>query len=419
MRRTFAECLIWLALIVSCFVALTAEQAHGQLRASRAYLVVWTATPGPNGVSNCTPCNRFWSDYQRDPEFRATLDQAFWVKALYKEQNVVRATLEGISSVPTFVTPWGRIVGYTSKDDLLQRLRLKRQPATPRAPPQTAPPKLQLPTRNSATPAASAVSRSDFDRALTGFNDRLGSIASDVTELAKRLDDVKNWVQADEQRRSNVDQRHESLVSEVEDVGLRLSGLHQSIETVRDMVSRIRETTPAAPSVQPAKQEEPVELVDSLLQLGRYPATWLLGPLGGAAVTGLAWAWRRRKSRSREPETPPQRSSQSGESEASSSALRDCRSTCDRQARELKTARAELTAVSNREQQLASELAAAKRDAAEVHERTEYIHVPDDSWQEAYKWARKDLVGRQPGLESSISMLDSLIKQYLAGLGKT
>lgn len=85
---------------------------------NRPLLEVWTR-------DNCDPCAAFWSDLD-GPEL-AVLKQRFHIHRRMWRGVTLETTLKGVTLAPTFlVSGRVKIVGYTSPEDLLQRLGLEQ-----------------------------------------------------------------------------------------------------------------------------------------------------------------------------------------------------------------------------------------------------------------------------------------------------
>jgi hypothetical protein len=106
-------------------------------------LLVFAASSGKPRLyviesESCGPCRVFCEHWSQTPGFAATLRSAFDVRGLHWENPEQQRLAQqlGVSRLPAFVVvlPNGRqyepIIGFTTPNDLLQRLRLPLLPAT-------------------------------------------------------------------------------------------------------------------------------------------------------------------------------------------------------------------------------------------------------------------------------------------------
>jgi thiol-disulfide isomerase/thioredoxin len=74
------------------------------------------------GSNWCGPCRQFHHDLQSDAQFRSAVLQRFHLHLIDVDRRPLLATSHRITSVPTFVTPTGRVIGYEGTNWLLRRL---------------------------------------------------------------------------------------------------------------------------------------------------------------------------------------------------------------------------------------------------------------------------------------------------------
>jgi hypothetical protein len=93
----------------------------------------------------CPPCMAFWSDYKKDRNFQAAIDEKFRIRKLDPSDHPQQAAADRVDSLPTFVSDTGiRVVGYSilnanRKENLASGLGLTKKapapiPDTPPAP---------------------------------------------------------------------------------------------------------------------------------------------------------------------------------------------------------------------------------------------------------------------------------------------
>lgn len=136
---------------VHCFLhGLFSSPAPVVLNAALPPLTVYTS-------AWCVPCRRFDEDLRTDPQFRAALLARFRLFVVDVNRQMQLAASWRIQSVPTFVTPTGRVVGYEGKTWLLQQLGIPVSAAQPSTDPSRILPQATGP---SSSPAATAGSTS-------------------------------------------------------------------------------------------------------------------------------------------------------------------------------------------------------------------------------------------------------------------
>ena len=126
--------MIWIAVAALFSLLASIGRAECAEPARKPVLMLFTANIDPaTGKSWCAPCNRFKADWDADRDnLKTELQSAFRLEVHYVLQEDPRRP-----AVPSFkaaLPGFAPIVGYTTPDDLLQRLGI-RQPDQPRATP--------------------------------------------------------------------------------------------------------------------------------------------------------------------------------------------------------------------------------------------------------------------------------------------
>lgn len=282
---------IQLILGLAALVAFTPFKAS----AARPILEVWTATPNPQGVSSCPPCNKFWADYRTNQTLRDTLNNAFDVRPRYRESNIVEANLKLATRVPTFLLRNHRVVGYTTPEDLIARLGLR-------------PIQRQAPPRANTPPSTEGLTTSQLRDLLQPYADRLNGLQSNLEKNSGNVDAVAEWLKQDRKSLSDIVLQIQVIN---EQLG-RLNGAERlppsNAVTPPNQLPPSNSTPAPQPTSTPSEPtstpSEPIitdkpDLAERALELGKYPAAWLIGPLGGAGVTALLWLYQRRKKKQR------------------------------------------------------------------------------------------------------------------------
>lgn len=402
---------IQLILGLAALVAFTPFKAS----AARPILEVWTATPNPQGVSSCPPCNKFWSDYKSNQTLQDTLNHAFEVRARFRESNIVEANLKLATRVPTFLFRNHRVVGYTTPEDLIARLGLR--PIQRQAPPRTNPP-----------PSTDGLTKSQLRDLLQPYADRLNGLQSNLEKNSGNVDAVAEWLKQDRKSLS--------------DIGLQ-------IQVINEQLGRLNGAEPLPPSnavpppnplppsnPTPAPQPAPApsepritdepDLAERVLEFGKYPATWLIGPLGGAGATALLWLYQRRKKKAitsaNEPSSPCADLIQQRNDALQQIALLEA---------ELKQAKsrpaknpdvnAQIKRLSDEKDEAIRQLSALEteleqaRKAVRVVKETKYKPVENRLDAEAYEFAFDALVDKHPPAEGNVAFIKSVAQQYRDG----
>ena len=265
---------LWLLVALAALTCVGAPAAG----ATKPTLEVWTAKANPQGVSGCPPCNLFWTDYGKNREFNESLNAAFRVVPIYAEDHAVQGRLRMIFELPTFLGPNRlKVEGYTSPDDLLVRLGLRPLGSRPQP---------EVPAQPQQPPRPGGLTQSQLEQLIKPFGDRLNGLDDAISKNAENIKLFGEWFREDKQQHD----QHQAAIVAIADQLAKIEG--------RTQQSPATQTPPAEPAPKAIKPDEPAKqtgLVEKALELGRYPATWFLGPAGGAGLTGLLWLYRSRK----------------------------------------------------------------------------------------------------------------------------
>lgn len=211
--------LLVLLVLLACVLAFRSRASADVRELHRPILAVWSSAGAQQGNSRCGPCNYFWNDYYRDvPSFRASLDRVYRVVYVDADQRFVEGTLlKGITSMPTFIAPDRRLVGYEDKDGIPAHRRLLHalgvawqpvQPPPPRTPQQTAPPQPQISQQNQPlADSAETAALSELRQEAADLRQQIAALKEqgrDCEDLKERLQHLEAWQNAaNEQQRGH------------------------------------------------------------------------------------------------------------------------------------------------------------------------------------------------------------------------
>lgn len=210
----------------------------------RPVLTVWTSVPAPGSHESwCGHCDRFWEDFRTVPGFAATLKSRYTVVWRDFEQSRPAAAIAGITSIPAFTAPGRRITGYTSPDDLLQRLGfVQRQPAQP--PPVRPPdPPLEHPAAEPVQPAADSLEvrieewRQATEATLNGHQ------RDNDSRLASMEQTLQQQTKAGDERLTRIEQ---AVLAQQKAAAEQQSQLQQDLGTISQQLAENRAAARAA-----------------------------------------------------------------------------------------------------------------------------------------------------------------------------
>lgn len=367
-------------LLLAC--AVLAIGSPPWVSAAKPTLEVWTATPNPEGVSNCPPCNQFWRDFRSDQQFRARLTEAFQVQAVYLADHPVQGRLKMVSRLPTFLGPRNlRVVGYTSPADLIKRLGLRPIGRRPQGQESRPPAK---PDRPSAE--RQGLTKPEIKQILQPYADRLNGLNSSLSKNKETIEVFGEWLREDRDNQERLQAGIDRLAEEIEAIEKQASQSPQK--------SSVAES-PADP---PSRQEtdDSPGFFERLLEIGRAPAAWFLGPAGGAGLTALLWYYRSRKKKAEATAGLPE------PIEGNSQLIERV-----------------LDRMNQLESKLIDRPAAVPVDSPPIREQSieqRYVPYETDEFRKAVAFAHEQLVRKYPGAVGTVDFLDSLTDQYLQQL---
>ncbi len=334
----------------------------------RPVLYVWSA-------DWCVRCKPFWRDLD-DPAtgLRTALEARLKIMVVDFDANRPQALLANIHSLPMFICQGRRIVGYTTPEDLVQRLGLP--PIQKRAPPAAVQPE--------GKPQPAAMS-TDVVRVLNELNTRLQEleradtpakladlqlIAGNLTELVDRI----------AQHLAEDRKAADELRGQVHEVQQHLAADRAAAEAMLERVeAEIAETaTPAPTPVVAASVPWLQKLITFGGALGVIPGGLATGGLGGLALSGAFWLAGRWWNRRRQP----------------SAAAAD-------------------RIVIERPVPVTVETPPASKVVTEQR----YVPVERDTFREATQYAHRELLTKYPGAHGTVDFLNSVVDQYMKQVG--